>query len=147
MYHFMTHSGNPKKAISFSRLVMRLKKLWVCIMSPFTKRILPQLRLQQLPQQQNQLFMTQIVLFTALVDDAFGHITFWDHQNANVMTNHQYTMQQKKSAWRNPRKKNRVLSHVPMDVASCNMIWWVRHISAFSVLHSIFVNNFLRQHP
>ena len=89
-------------------------------MSHFTKRIQQRPRRPQLLQQQNQLFMIQIALSTVLMEDAFGHMTFWDRRNANVMMTHQSTMQQKNHARRN--RWTSVHSHVRTDGASCNII-------------------------
>ena len=88
-------------------------------MSHFTKLILQQPRRLQQPQQQNQLFMIQIALSTAPMEDAFGHMTFWDRQNANVTMTHQSIMQRKKHARRNRRKS--VPLHVQMGDVSCNI--------------------------
>lgn len=88
-------------------------------MSHFTKRILQRPRRPLQPQQQSQLFMIQIALFTVLMEDAFGHMTFWDLQNANVMMTHQSTMHQKKHARRNRRKSAHL--HVRTDGVSCNI--------------------------
>lgn len=131
MSHLHAHDSskirliNLTKVIGYSKQVTRLKKVWVSIMSHFTKLILQQPRRPQQLQQQNQLFMIQIALSTVLMEDAFGHMTFWDRQNANVTMTHQSTMQWKKHARRNRRKS--ALSHVQMDDVSCNIIWWVSH--------------------
>ena len=118
---------NLTKDIGYSKPATRLKRVWVSIMSHFTKRIQQRPRRPQLLQQQNQLLMIQIALSTVRMEDAFGHMTFWDRRNANVMMTHQSTMQQKNHARRN--RWTSVHSHVRTDGASCNIIWWVSSVS------------------